>query len=231
MNSDYQTVKIIETIKSMEYDDLLLVCKNRHEYNPEFVELVIEEIGIRGYDTSKIEKVSFEDFDATVIKRKSNDELIEIYYTRDNYKQSWDILAKNELKNRGIDVEQQADKKTPMFKRCFSFSGRIRRLEYGLSVIIYSAYVLVICSFLGFDDIEDLIMAMQTLFIPLIPAYWFLFSQRTRRCHDLGRSGWWQFIPFYDLVLLFADSDYGINKYGKNPKGKGNFLCKNNEKN
>jgi hypothetical protein len=30
-------------------------------------------------------------------------------------------------------------------------------------------------------------------------------------------------IPFYRVILLFMESDYGPNKYGPNPKGEGNF--------
>ena len=47
----------------------------------------------------------------------------------------------------------------------------------------------------------------------------------TRRLHDTGRSGWWQFLffaPIIGVILLliwfFKDSDEGDNKYGPNPK-------------
>jgi len=166
--------------------------------------------------------MSLKDIDVAAIKRKSNDELVEIYYKQGNYKSDWDILAKNELENRGIDVEQQTGEKQSMFKGCFSFSGRIRRLEYGLSFILYFMYAFVMGLFLRFafpySDISD-----EVIYLLLIPAYWLMLSQGTRRCHDLGHSGWWQLIPFYGIVMLFSEGDLGKNEYGDNPKGKGNF--------
>lgn len=61
-------------------------------------------------------------------------------------------------------------------------------------------------------------------FIIHILLFWFKLAQGTKRCHDRGNSGWFQFIPFYGLWMLFGDSDYGINKYGPNPKGVGNIV-------
>ena len=55
--------------------------------------------------------------------------------------------------------------------------------------------------------------------ILLIPVYWFLLAQGAKRCHDRGNSGWYQIIPFYNLWMLFADSEKGVNDYGLNPKG------------
>jgi len=48
---------------------------------------------------------------------------------------------------------------------------------------------------------------------------WFLWAQGAKRCHDLGKNGWWQIIPFYVLLLVFQDGQPGLNKYGFNPKG------------
>ncbi|GHT41784.1 aminopeptidase [Bacteroidia bacterium] len=106
-----------------------------------------------------------------------------------------------------------------MFKNPFSFEGRIRRLELGLSVLIFYAYAFIIGIFLAIAGIDA---ETPLIYILLIPGYWFLWAQGAKRCHDRGNSGWYQLIPFYGLWMLFADSDYGSNDYGLNPKGIGN---------
>jgi uncharacterized membrane protein YhaH (DUF805 family) len=108
-----------------------------------------------------------------------------------------------------------------MFKNPFSFNGRIRRLEYGLSYIIYVvAAFLVDLMFLGPMESDDsTIITVLLFFIPLL---WFLLAQGAKRCHDRDSSGWFQLIPFYGLWMLFADGEPGINQYGPNPKGIGN---------
>jgi uncharacterized membrane protein YhaH (DUF805 family) len=99
-----------------------------------------------------------------------------------------------------------------MFKNPFSFEGRIRRSEYGISVIIYSICYSVV-SLIALESVGFFLVA-------LIPLVWFLTAQAAKRCHDRGNSGWWQLIPLYGLWLLFGDSDAGTNEYGENPKGK-----------
>lgn len=115
-----------------------------------------------------------------------------------------------------------------MFKNPFSFRGRIRRLEYGLSIIIMYVYIMVFAFIMGVllgvfgaADLSDEIFTL--ILLPLyIPVYWFMLAQGAKRCHDRGNSGWYQIIPFYNLVMLFGDGDFGINEYGPNPKGLGN---------
>jgi uncharacterized membrane protein YhaH (DUF805 family) len=98
-----------------------------------------------------------------------------------------------------------------MFKNPFSFEGRIRRTEYGLSIILFFVvYWLII---MAMAMIEEAI-----ILIGLLPMYWFLWAQNAKRSHDIGNSGWFQLIPFYMLWLLFADGDVGENNYGLNPK-------------
>lgn len=48
---------------------------------------------------------------------------------------------------------------------------------------------------------------------------WFFIAQCTKRCHDRGISGWFQLIPFFVIVLLIAEGNQGVNKYGEAPKG------------
>ncbi|KJD35747.1 membrane protein [Tamlana sedimentorum] len=105
-----------------------------------------------------------------------------------------------------------------MFKTSFSFDGRIRRTEYGLSYLIYLA--IYFSSGLLISQLGD--AGSIILLVIVIPLLWFLFAQGAKRCHDRGNSGWYQLIPFYGLWMLFGDSEHGPNEYGPNPKGIGN---------
>lgn len=115
-----------------------------------------------------------------------------------------------------------------MFKQPFSFDGRIRRTEYGLSILIYviaSITTMSILPILG-NSTYGLPLILR-IWLPLMlliwfPLIWFMLAQATKRCHDLGNSGWYQLIPLYGFWLLFADGEEGENYYGLNPKGIGN---------
>lgn len=109
-----------------------------------------------------------------------------------------------------------------MFKKPFSFEGRIRRTEFCLTYLIY--IIITVIAELGlqeyFPNVEN---ASLYLFLLYLPMYWFLVAQGAKRCHDRGNSGWYQLIPFYVLWMLFAESEFGNNNYGLNPKGQGNY--------
>jgi uncharacterized membrane protein YhaH (DUF805 family) len=97
-----------------------------------------------------------------------------------------------------------------MFEAPFSFEGRIRRLEYGISIIMYTA-----CYFISFLLASAI---SPFFFVLMIPVIWFLWAQGAKRCHDRNNSGWYQLIPFYGLWMLFAEGDSGENYYGDDPK-------------
>lgn len=103
-----------------------------------------------------------------------------------------------------------------MFKRPFSFNGRIRRTEYCLSFLIYMIWYGVINAMMATPDPS--VVASFFVLISFIPMIWFLWAQNAKRCHDRGNSGWYQLIPFYVFVLMFGGSDEGSNEYGNNPK-------------
>ena len=105
-----------------------------------------------------------------------------------------------------------------MFQNPFSFEGRIRRTEYGVTIIIYMIAYFII-AFLGtmLGDSGGAILML----LALIPLLWFVIAQAAKRCHDRGNSGWYQLIPFYGLWLLFADGEPFDNDYGPDPKGRG----------
>ena len=104
-------------------------------------------------------------------------------------------------------------KSTSMFEKPFSFKGRIRRAEYFISFVLYFFFIaMVYLNMLLFGS------WVLILLVGLIPLSWFLLAQGTKRCHDLGHSGFFQYIPFYRLVLLFSEGQKGENEYGPNPK-------------
>lgn len=115
------------------------------------------------------------------------------------------------------DVDSKSNK--GLFKQPFSFKGRIRRLEYGISCILCYVYTWIISLIIwGSFNGELYDGAILICLLLQIPSEWFILAQATKRCHDRGNSGWWQFIPFYGLWLLFADGEKCSNEYGNNPK-------------
>lgn len=100
-----------------------------------------------------------------------------------------------------------------MFKSPFSLKGRTRRLEYGLSYLIFGVLYLLTMITLEYS------LGVSVFFkIIFIASLILLLIQGTKRCHDLGHAGYYQFIPFYSLWLLFQEGDEKENAYGLPPK-------------
>ena len=117
-------------------------------------------------------------------------------------------------------IEMNYSDENKLFLSPFSFTGRIRRKEYILSIILF---VLVLLLILGFGPGGNGTI-LSTTFIGLklmilLVVCWFRIAQAAKRCHDRGNSGWFQIIPYYGLWMLFGDGEKFENKYGKNPKG------------
>lgn len=120
-------------------------------------------------------------------------------------------------------VEEQKEETTitpkqGMFRNPFSFSGRIRRTEYGLSMIICFFVNLLMQGMVGVATESNAEAFLVLYLIMLIPYCWFIWAQGAKRCHDRGNSGWYQIIPFYGFWMLFAEGEVGSNEYGNSPK-------------
>lgn len=110
-------------------------------------------------------------------------------------------------------VHTEKVRKQCMFRRPFSFRGRIRRTEYGISFIVYCFIFTMLQNAVLYDAIP-----VGLYFPVLIVLCWFIWAQGAKRCHDIGNSGWYQIIPFYVLWMLFAPGDIWENEYGDTPK-------------
>ncbi len=99
-----------------------------------------------------------------------------------------------------------------MFKRPFSFQGRIRRLEFVISTIMPIPVVLA----------NGIYYSPQLppwySGVALLPFLWLHLAQGVKRCHDLGKPWWWFLIPFFVLWMLFAEGELRVNEYGPAPK-------------
>ena len=93
------------------------------------------------------------------------------------------------------------------------FKGRTNRSDFWWAVvacIILSTVLGLIFKLLGgFGSILQLLYSVALL-IPGI-AIWF------RRMHDVGKPGWWCFVPILDIVFAAQEGQPGDNQYGPDP--------------
>lgn len=100
-----------------------------------------------------------------------------------------------------------------MFKNSFSFNGRIRRTEFGIS---YLLCIILLYGSMGLMEAFNL--GGYQVIVILGALYWFQFAQGAKRCHDLGNNGFYQIIPFYIFAMIFSEGENRNNKYGEDPK-------------
>jgi len=107
-----------------------------------------------------------------------------------------------------------------VLKKYAEFSGRARRTEYWMFLLVSFIISLVIQFveyILGSSGILGAVYGLAVLLPSL--------AVSVRRLHDIGRSGWWLLIGLVPVVgvivlIVFAvqDSQPGANAYGPNPK-------------
>jgi uncharacterized membrane protein YhaH (DUF805 family) len=102
----------------------------------------------------------------------------------------------------------------------FNIKGRINRKAFFvrllLTIVIYFLFLVLFNS--GFHKnfgfrFENFYETIHIFIFPLIFSL-FVLIQGAKRMHDINKSGWNFFIPFYNLYLTFLPGTNGNNDYG-----------------
>lgn len=106
------------------------------------------------------------------------------------------------------------------WKSLFSFSGRNRRSKYWLTS--FCASIPLLPANLSGDNMSEGV-AIFTLLV-FLPIMWILWANIAKRCHDLGKSGFFGLLLLIPLVnfifgiyLAFFKGDENDNEYGVSP--------------
>jgi uncharacterized membrane protein YhaH (DUF805 family) len=100
-----------------------------------------------------------------------------------------------------------------MYRNIFSFKGRIRRTEFWISFIfigIYNAWA----RDCNYQSMEFSFFWRWVITIVQVISFYIAISQGVKRCHDIGLSGWFAFIPFLNIILFFKGGEIETNAYG-----------------
>jgi uncharacterized membrane protein YhaH (DUF805 family) len=119
-------------------------------------------------------------------------------------------------------------------RRYADFSGRSRRKEYWMFVLLNVLLALIALAALAVSYYADMSeSAMTTLLTPLFVVYFLLslafiipgLAVTVRRLHDTDRSGWTILFglipivgPFLLLVYYISEGTSGPNRFGEDPK-------------
>lgn len=113
-----------------------------------------------------------------------------------------------------------------VLRKYADFGGRARRSEYWMFVLFnfIVAVITIVLDNLFNTAVEGagygLFYLLYSLAV-LVPTW----AVTVRRLHDVGKSGWWLFIPLIPVIgsiwlfiLLITDGQSGGNEFGPNPK-------------
>lgn len=225
-NPDYQSKELKEFFKKEQekvtnsYKKIIIYLSTLNDKKEN--ETSEENDSINNEDTADSDNINIsEDIDFESIE-DSNSESVKVKFKESDEilvltKKEWsDIVSNNEAHLYEVLYDLDDNNNQSMFKNPFSSTGRIRRLEFGLSMIFFYIYLGIAKTLALEIDSYD---PTGIYFVLIIPALWFNLTQSAKRCHDRGNSGWCQFIPFYIFWLLFGDGDKIENDYGPSPKG------------
>lgn len=188
-----------QKVEKLEADKIDLKIKQSDEYRK-----------LKGLLDSKV--LTEEEFNSKVRM------LYGVYSHNNNVKSKGvEHKIKEESKENYKEVEKE---KQPFLNRLidlFSFEGRITAKIFFYRLLLWLLFfVFVLCSInvILIYLFENRFLSSGYSLLVLFLHFWFWFAQGARRCHDLGKSGWWQLIPFYIFWMLFQKGDYFKNQYG-----------------
>lgn len=93
-----------------------------------------------------------------------------------------------------------------------NFDGRASRQEYWMFVL-FNVIISIVITFIGGMIKFPFLGNIYSLLV-LVPS----IAVAIRRMHDIGKSGWYCLIPFYNIYLACQPSQQGANEYGEEPK-------------
>jgi len=196
-----------------------LISENEFKQKVEKLEADKFEVKIKQSDEYKKLKWLFDSKVLTEEEFSTKVKMLHGIYNHNNVKtNTFDDNLKNDKKEFFDKNENQTRSKKPI--NLLSFEGRINR-----SVFI-KRYFLLFFFLLVYSTLNNILYFLlkshhlnSFLTIPAILFYfWFWFAQGAKRCHDLGKSGWWQFIPLYIFWMIFKKGNPQKNLYGESIK-------------
>ncbi len=104
-----------------------------------------------------------------------------------------------------------------VLKNYAGFKGRARRKEFWM-FYLFTTIISMAISIIGMYTKVLWISLLYSIAV-LIP----FIAVAARRMHDVGKSGWFFLIPFYNIYLLCINGQAGENKYGPDPKNGVSF--------
>ena len=91
-------------------------------------------------------------------------------------------------------------------KKYFVFEGRASKSEFWYFFLVYTIGSILLSAIArSVMSAPLLILAGLVTYGTIIP----MISAGCRRMHDINKSGWWQCIPIYNLILWAEDSSSG----------------------